>query len=259
MKFKTYASKAPKIISAPLFGDRSKYGFIPDENDPDWKEWLAYYHLFYESTQKSGIGTAVNNAGYKILSDVSFADKKVLEVGPGGLHHLSFWCNTPDFYSLVDLDEEFLTEASSKLNEAKIPHDMRLTSRSSNGTLPAADNEFDMIVSFYSLEHLYPFPQHLFDMLRVLKPGGRIIGAIPTEGGLAWGLGRYLTSRQWLKKNTNINPDKIICWEHPSMANEILNCLSDAMDIEKLDYWPLRIPFIDFNLVIKFIFTKRAG
>ena len=95
-------------------------------------------------------------------------------------------------------------------------------------------------------------------MLRVLRPGGKIVGAIPAEGGLAWGLGRYLTSRRWLKNNTNINPDKIICWEHPTMADEILSCLSDEMDIQKLSYWPLRVPVIDFNLVLKFIFSKPA-
>lgn len=258
MKFRAYASKAPQIFSAPLFGDRERFGLVPDENDPDWKEWSTSYHLFYESTQKTGIGAAVNNAGYKILSEVSFSGKKVLEVGPGGLHHISFWRNNPGFYALVDLDEKFLADASSKLTAAKIPHDMRLTSRSSQGNLPAVDNEFDIIVSFYSLEHLYPFSQHLDDMLRVLKPGGKIVGAIPAEGGLAWGLGRYLTSRRWLKNNTNINPDKIICWEHPTMAAEILSCLSDEMDMQKLDYWPLRIPAIDFNLVLKFIFSKPA-
>jgi len=90
-----------------------------------------------------------------------------------------------------------------------------------------------------------------------LKPGGKIIGAIPAEGGLAWGLGRYLTSRRWLKKNTNIDPDKIICWEHPTMADEILNAMKDKMALECAKFWPLKVPVIDVNLVIQFVFTKK--
>ncbi len=243
-------------MSSVLFGDRQKYGLVPDENDSCWQEWTRSYHDFYESTQKSGIGETINNAGYKVLQEVDFEGCRVLEVGPGGLHHMQFWRGTPEFYALVDLDKKFLENASGKLAAAGITHDLRLTSRESCGVLPAADNEFDIIVTFYSLEHLYPFSDHLKDMLRVLKPGGKIVGAIPAEGGLAWGLGRFLTSRRWLRKNTSINPDKIICWEHPNMADEILNCLSDQLDLKKLTYWPMRLPLIDFSLILRFIFRK---
>ena len=58
-----------------------------------------------------------------------------------------------------------------------------------------------------------------------LKPDGIIVGAIPAEGGLLWALGRFLTSRQWLHKNTNIDYDKLICWEHPNYADFILKKL----------------------------------
>ena len=114
----------------------------------------------------------------------------------------------------------------------------------------------DYQVTFYSLEHLYPFSEHLKDMLRVLKPGGKIVGAIPAEGGLAWGLGRFLTSRRWLRKNTSVNPDKIICWEHPSMADEILSSLSEHLYLDKIAYWPLGLPVIDLSLILRFIFSK---
>jgi SAM-dependent methyltransferase len=200
----------------------------------------------------------INNAGYRVLNEVDLEGKQVLEVGPGGLYHQPYWNGKPDFYSLVDLDKKFLADASAKLSLQGVSHDLRLTDRNARGTLPAADSEFDIIVTFYSLEHLYPFTQHMKDMLRVLKPGGRIVGAIPAEGGLAWGLGRYFTSRRWLKKNTRIDPDKIICWEHPSMADEILSTLSENLDLINLTYWPSLLPSIDLNLILKFIFQKRV-
>ena len=256
LKFRAYGHKAPRWIASVLFGDRQKYGLVPDENDSCWKEWSGSYHDFYESTQKSGIGEAINNAGYKVLRKVDLEGCRVLEVGPGGLHHIPFWCGNPEFYALVDLDKKFLENASAKLTAADIPHDLRLTTRDCGGVLPAGDNEFDIIVTFYSLEHLYPFSEHLKDMLRVLKPGGKIVGAIPAEGGLAWGFGRFLTRRRWLRKNTSINPDKIICWEHPNMADEILNCLSEQLLLNKLSFWPMGLPVVDLNLILRFIFSK---
>ena len=256
MKYKAYGHRAPKFISTCLFGDREKFGLIPDEADPSWQEWIGQYHNFYQSTQKAGVGEAINDAGYRILRKVSFEGCRILDVGPGGLHHMTHWQGKPSFYALVDLDEKFLATASSKLDNANVSHDLRLTSRGNQGRLPASDSEFDLIVSFYSLEHLYPFSTHLDDMLRVLKPGGKLVGAIPAEGGLAWGLGRFMTSRRWLKNNTSINPDKIICWEHPTLADEILSSVSNRMESVELNYWPTRLPIIDCNLIIKFVFQK---
>ena len=257
MNYKAYGYKLPYKMSIPLFGDRNKFGLSPIEDDPCWLAWKENYHFFYENTQKKGVGEIVNNAGYKILNKVNLNGLKVLEVGPGGLFHIKYWEGKPEHYVLVDLDEKFLDTASDKLNKYNIPYEKRITTRNVKGSLPSEDNEFDLIITFYSLEHLDPFETHLDEMLRVLKPGGKIIGAIPAEGGLAWGLGRFLTSRRWLKKNTGINPDKIICWEHPTMADEILNTMNNKMDKHSLKFWPLFVPFIDLNLVIQFVFKKR--
>ena len=81
--------------------------------------------------------------------------------------------------------------------------------------LPFSDNSFDVVISFYCFEHLAPLMEYTDDIRRVLKPGGLLVGAIPCEGGLLCGTGRYFTSRRYLLKNTGINPDKLICWETP--------------------------------------------
>ena len=84
------------------------------------------------------------------------------------------------------------------------------------------------------------------------------MGAIPLEGGLAWGAGRYLTSRRWLLKHTSIDPDKIICWEHPNFADEIFASLVQRGDFSYLDFWPLKIHSMDLNLVLKFVINKPS-
>ena len=255
-KYKSFGHKLPSILSNPLFGRRKECGLIPIENDPSWQEWQKTYHSFYKNTQKKGIGNTVNNSGYKVFQKINLDGLNILEVGPGGLYHTKYWQGVPKHYILVDIDEKFLEISSSKLNKMNIKFERRLTTRKKKGALPAKDGEIDLIVSFYAIEHLNPLENHIKEMLRVLKPGGKIIGAIPAEGGFAWGLGRFLTSRRWVKKNTTVDYDKVICWEHPNFADHILNVMSLLTSKNKISFWPLKAPLIDFNLVIKFIFEK---
>ncbi len=125
--------------------------------------------------------------------------------------------------------------------------------------LPLGERVVDVVVSFYSLEHIYPLRPYLSEISRVLRPGGLLVGAIPAEGGLAWGAGRFFTSRRWFKKHTEIDPDKIICWEHPNFADTILADLDATFVRERVSWWPLRsIPSLDLNLIIRLIYRKRS-
>ena len=121
---------------------------------------------------------------------------------------------------------------------------------------PFADGEFDVIVSFYAFEHMYPFAPVLANLRRLLAPRGVLAGAIPCEGGLAWGAGRMLTSRRWFLRHTHIDPDKIICWEHPNFADALLNDLSASFGPAALAWWPWRVPSLDLNLIVSFVFER---
>lgn len=256
MNYFTLSKILPNSISKVLFGNREKFGLSPDVNDSCWIEWQKQYHNFYLNTQKKGVGSYVNDAGYKILKKIDLTGLNILEIGPGSLPHMRFWNGKPANYVLIDIDENFLATALEKLKKQNISCETRLTNRD-NIKLPANNNEFDLIISFYSLEHLNPISSYLQEFKRVLKPNGCLVGAIPMEGGCAWGLGRYFTSRRWLKKHTTINPDKIICWEHPNFAAEIINNSQKQFMNEVIDFWPLKIPLIDINLIAKFIFRKK--
>lgn len=254
----------PRSLNIPLFGDRKRWGQIVQENDSCWKEWTEeVYKEFYYANQKQGIGNVVNNAGYKIMSRCNFSGKKILEIGPGDISHLPYWWNNKDKpasninYVIADIQESMLKKSAQALTQAGVPYAIKKVERYQEN-LPFKKDEFDSIVTFYALEHIYPLQPYLEEMKRILKPGGMIVGAIPAEGGLAWGLGRYLTTRRWFKKNTTIDPDKLICWEHPNFADYILRNLSLVFDQQYINYWPLRAPFVDLNLVISFIFRKAT-
>lgn len=256
MRHLTLGSRLPDVVARRLFGDRRRWGLTVQPDDPDWKAWLEAYLQFYDDTQKRSIGARVNDAGYHIMGEADLDGRAVLEVGPGDIHHLSCWSGTPRRYALADLDPRLLARSAERLAARGVRAEQHALPER-RGRLPFADGEFDVIVSFYAFEHLYPFEEHLDELLRVLRPCGRIVGGIPTEGGVGWGLGRYLTSRRWLRRNTAIDPDKIICWEHPNFAADILEALDRRMQRQVLRYWPSRVPLLDVNLIVSFIYGKR--
>ena len=246
----------PSFLRAPLWGDRERWGLTVNEQDPCWQEWLDTYADFYLANQREGIGTRVNDAGYRVMSSIDLSGKRVLEIGAGDIRHMPHWRGQPAEYLLADVSTDMMDFARKRLSEADIPHRTLLVQR--NQPLALDDASVDVIVSFYSLEHLYPLRPYLEEMQRVLKPGGTLIGAIPAEGGLAWGGGRLLTSRRWFKKNTTIDPDKIICWEHPNFADQIVAELDQLFERQNLVHWPLSwVPLLDLNLILRFLYRKQ--
>jgi ubiquinone/menaquinone biosynthesis C-methylase UbiE len=243
----------PKKIQSVIFGNREKFGTKIIENDTCWIEWLKFTEKFYLETQKRGIGKIINEMGYKILKNVDFNNKVLLELGPGNLPHKKFWLNEPNKFYAIDTNKNFLKSTKEKIN---CEFEGIKVSRSSK--IPIESNSVNIILSFYSLEHIYELDQMLKEFNRILKKDGIIVGAIPNEGGLAWGIGRYLTTRRYTKK-FNINYDKIICWEHPNFADFILNSFEkNKFRIEKIKFSPFNyIKCLDFNLVTSFILKKN--
>jgi SAM-dependent methyltransferase len=245
----------PKLFKKVLWGDRERWGLIIKEEDPCWKEWQNKYSDFYIQNQREGIGTYVNDAGYAIMNDINLDGKRVLEIGAGDIRHIKYWSGNPAQYILADTSDSMMDFAKKRLADKDISYKTLKVTR--NKPLPVDDESIDVIISFYSLEHIYPLGPFLDEASRLLKPNGIIIGAVPTEGGLAWGLGRFLTSRRWFRKHTTIDPDKIICWEHPNFADEIFHALNNKFKAQKIRCWPIPwISILDINLVIRFIYKK---
>lgn len=247
----------PYTLRAPLWGDRERWGLSVRSDDPCWREWERTYLAFYAANQRHGIGTHINDAGYRVMSAIDLSGRRVLEIGPGDIRHVPFWRGRPSEYLIADIQQGMLEHAARRLQAAGVPFRSMLVSRGE--PLPLDDATVDVVVSFYSLEHLYPLQPQLSEIARVLRPGGTLIGAIPAEGGLAWGAGRLLTSRRWLRKHTTIDPDKIICWEHPNYADDIISALDRTLGRDKVVLWPLPwLPLLDFNLIVRFVYRKPA-
>lgn len=58
-------------------------------------------------------------------------------------------------------------------------------------------------------------------------------------------------------KNSLINPDKIICWEHPQFVNNIKLTLDKNFLKIKNVFFPFYLKIGDINLIFSFIYKKK--
>lgn len=249
--------RLPRLLSIPLFGDRKRYGLRPVPGDTCWQSWLADYTKVMQKNKGFVVSDLVYNSSYRHVADLDTADKRLVEIGPGDMNHLKHLSFPPARIELVDVDQSMLDMAQRSAQSVGIPCNTHRISPSDTPVLPFASNSVDVVFSFFVFEHVLPLKQLLKETKRILKPGGKLLGSIPCEGGIAWGLGRFLTTRRHYRKNSYINFDKIICWEHPNFADHILANLMDVFPPEWIDLWPFGTRLIDINLTASFVCRKK--
>lgn len=236
-----------------LFGHRNEDAIPFNVEDPDWTKYESIVSDFYSETQRSGIGGVVTDQGYQILRGISLEGKVVVEIGPGSLPHRKLWRGTPSLYVSVDLRDEFHDVA---LAQAQCPS-RRVNTDFFNPKLDLPDESADVIISFYSLEHLHQLDASIDEYRRILRPSGMLVGSVPNEGGLFWGIGRFLLTRPVMLRKYGVNYDKIIAWEHPNYVDVIRESLNESFREVAWENFPFSVfPNPNFNLISSFVFAK---
>lgn len=246
--------RVPYNIFRYLFGDRRQFGTKINPEDRDYILWLNKYLQFYQDNQKKGVGIFVNHCGFRIIKKIDFTDKVILEVGPGIIEHLKYSNTKPKKYIIADVNKDFLTMSEQKLRDYGISDVVAI--KVNDILLPLENESVDYILSFHQLEHMYELERYILELKRLLKVHGCLVGAVPCEGGMVWGLGRLLTSRRYVKKYMEFNYDKIICWEHPNFVDKIKRELDNNFKCICSVKNPFpSLPF-DLNLSWSFIYQK---
>lgn len=123
--------------------------------------------------------------------------------------------------------------------------------------LPFANDSQDGIFAIGVLEHIYYLERALDELKRILKPKGKLIVSIPTEGGILFKLCRKITTDRYFKHKYDINHAHVIKITHCNTAKKIIRNLLQSFRPLKTQFRPFMVPLIDINLFFNGIFCKK--
>lgn len=169
---------------------------------------------------------------------------RVLEIGAGLGGHIRYENLEETEYHAMELRPEMAAEIRRRYPGISV------VNGDCQRSLPFDDEFFDRVVAIHVLEHLPDLPAALREIRRTLKPDGELCAVIPCEGGLAYGLARFISSRRLFEKRYRMSYDFCIRSEHVNQAMEILEELALLFEIRDRSFFPLKIPSVTMNLVI---------
>lgn len=226
---------------------RQRLPAIFEENE--FKRWIT---IFREQESKNWIiyknrvFRFIAQAGHRILARrinrKSTANTVVLEVGAGTGSLLEYV--PANNFVAVDTSMESLQVLKSRW-----PGVTCICASAS--ALPFKSGSFDQVVSLHTLEHLYFLAEAMQELGRVAQPDGTMHYAIPTEGGLAFFLGRKLITGPHLRKKYDLDVQYVMDREHINDAARVLKFLHMHFNNVECRYWPLSfVKIMSLNAMI---------
>jgi SAM-dependent methyltransferase len=116
--------------------------------------------------------------------------------------------------------------------------------------LPFRSGAFDRVVSIYVFEHLHRLPECLAEVKRILKPGGELLVGLPAEGGLAYELGRSVTTKRHFERTHKVDYMKLVRSEHCNTCAEVLDELRQWFRVETVQHLPFRVPLVHLSAIV---------
>lgn len=218
-------------------------------DDADIKKFHELSAEFQKDVYK-GIGGVIHDIGHRWIASRT-QPGKVLEIGFGvGRHTLFYSGELQDYFVSEYSNVHFGSEHWHQARGRGVQCDAR--------KLPFRAQTFRTVISIYNLEHIPDLQQVFREVHQVLTSDGKFLIALPCEGGLAWNLGRELTTRRTFQKKYGVNYDKLIAYEHVWDFCGVLDQIvqSRLFQVTRKRFFPTLLPSVDLNLIACIECTK---
>ena len=155
---------------------------------------------------------------------------KLLEIGAGNLNHVKFERDVC-CYDAVEPFSSLWLNRSECSSITKIFQDL--------ADVPI-DRKYNRIISIAALEHIVDLPFVIARSGKILAPGGSFVAAIPSEGGLLWGLSWRLSVGLATRLQKGLCYGDLMRHEHLSRADEIITLINYFFADCTLQRFPIR-------------------
>jgi ubiquinone/menaquinone biosynthesis C-methylase UbiE len=208
-----------------------------------------YMNYFYAEVYTARFG-AIQRFNHSYAMRTAKPGLRTLDVGAGLGEHLEFEDGRLGDYVALELRPEMAAELARKY-----PYVSTVTGNVEEG-LPFDTGEFDRVLAIHVLEHLRNLPAALDELWRVLRVGGVLSVVLPCEGGIAYSLGRRLTTQRVFEKRYGVSFDWCIKSEHVSVLREIVHELDARFTREHRSWWPAKLPLVDANVCVGLTYRR---
>jgi SAM-dependent methyltransferase len=217
-------------------------------------DWYAVNYNSIASTADGSFVTRYMHGGLERRHPETEHFGRVLEVGANRGEHLAYVRHGYDSYLMTDLEApevppEVLAGGRVELGAADVT------------ALPFADGSFDRVVSTCVLHHVESPLQAALEMRRVTRAGGCVSVLMPTDPGLAYRLGKALTSgRRARRQGIGQMHDLVSALDHRNHFRSIRTQLDYVFrdDAPTVRWYPWRFPGVELNAFVVFEARVRS-
>jgi SAM-dependent methyltransferase len=226
------------------------------EDDPDLivRDWYDHH---YSQVSATADGSFFHKYMHRAM-ERRFGERdtfeRVLEVGGNRGEHVEYVKHGFTEYVLTDLFAPKLIPA--------LETDARIRTQACDvADIPYETGAFDRVIATCLLHHVDSPFRAAHEMRRVTKDGGVITILVPTDPGLAYRVGKAVTSGRAARREGLADRHRLLAaLDHPnhfwSIKQQVRHVFRN--DAVVIDWLPWRVPSLSLNAFTVFTITKSA-